>query len=146
MLSSDLILRILSRLNPDKELPTPTQIDEKICQALKDTIQLTKYRYTSCLEDNLSKLSYFDGLELYRGTNEYRKKAKEIFENYDILSEQSELCRVGMGKESLKIVMAWINEELKLKISKKALYEGLEEFDIPDEIKEFFYNVKQAIH
>lgn len=146
LLNSDLILRVLNKLNPDKQLPTSAQIDEKIRHALKDTIQLTKYRYTSVLEDNLSKLSYFDGLELYRGTNEYRKKAKEIFESYDTLSEQSELCRVGMGKESLKIVMAWINEELKLKISKKALYEGLEEFDIPDEIKEFFNSVKQAIH
>lgn len=141
-----MFLRVLSRLNPEKELPTLTQIDDKICNALKDTIQLTKYRYTSGLEDNLSKLSYFDGLELYRGANEYRKKAKEIFESYDALSDQSELCRVGMGKEALKIVMAWINEELKLKISKKALYEGLEEFDIPDEIKEFFSSVKQAIH
>lgn len=146
LLNSDLFLRVLSRLNPEKELPTLTQIDDKICNALKDTIQLTKYRYTSGLEDNLSKLSYFDGLELYRGANEYRKKAKEIFESYDALSDQSELCRVGMGKEALKIVMAWINEELKLKISKKALYEGLEEFDIPDEIKEFFSSVKQAIH
>lgn len=146
LLNSDLILRVLSRLNPGKELPTFTQIDDKICSALKETIQFAKYRYTPVLEDNLAKLSYFDGLELYRGTNEYRKKAEEIFKSYDALTDLSELRRVGMGKESLKIVMAWINEELKLKISKKALYEGLEQTDIPDEIKKFFDSVKQAMH
>ena len=42
--------------------------------------------------------------------------------------------------------MACINEELKLKISKKALYDELEENDIPNEIKEFFDSIKQAMH
>ena len=145
LLNADLILRTLKELNPDREMPTLNQIDDKICEALRNTIQLAKYRYTPVLEDNLAKLSYFDGLDLYRSTNEYRKKAKAIFDSYDSLSEQSDLRRVGMGKESLKIVMAWINEELKLKISKKALYDGLEEDDIPSEIKEFFNSVKQAM-
>ena len=139
-------MRALQRLNPDVELPTLKQINDKICDALKNTIQLAKYRYTPVLEDNLSKLSYFEGLDLYRSTNEYRKKAKAIFDSYDTLSEQDDLCRVGMGKEALKIVMAWINEELKLKISKKALYDELEENDIPNEIKEFFDSIKQAMH
>lgn len=146
LLNADLILRTIKNLNPDEELPTLKQIDDKICDALKSTIQFAKYRYTPVLEDNLAKLSYFEGLDLYRSTNEYRKKAKAIFDSYDALSEQSDLRRVGMGKEALKIIMAWINEELKLKISKKALYDELEENDIPNEIKDLFDNIKQAMH
>ncbi len=146
LLDSELILRALKKLNQGKKLPTLAEIDGEICSALKDTIQLAKYRYTPVLEDNLSKLSYIDGLELYRAANEYRRKAKEIFDSYDALSEQPDLCRVGMGKEALKIVMAWINDDLKLKISKKALYDVLEKNDIPNEIKAFFERVKLAMH
>lgn len=42
--------------------------------------------------------------------------------------------------------MRWLNEEQKLKISKKAVINMITEEDIPDEIKSFFRGVRQAIH
>lgn len=146
LLNADLIRRTLESLNPDKELPAVITIEEKICEYLKNTIQFNKYRYPAVLEDNLTKLSCFNGLELYRATNEYRKKAEEILKVYEATSDQSELHRVGMGKETLKAIMRWINEDLKLKLSKKSLYDELTEDDIPNEIKTFFDNVRQAMH
>lgn len=51
-----------------------------------------------------------------------------------------------MGKEGLKQILCWLNEEKKLKISKKAIISELQIDDIPDEIQEFLYRIKQAMH
>lgn len=146
LLDASLIRRTLEALNPEKELPSVEEIDREICNGLKDTIRLAKYKYATVLEDNLSKLSSFDGLELYRSSNEYRRKAEKIRADNELSTELSDLCRVGMGKETLKGIMRWLNEEQKLKISKKAVINMITEEDIPDEIKSFFRGVRQAIH
>ena len=90
------------------------------------------------LDDNLAKLSSFEGLELYRSANEYRGKAETIRSFYEQMTSFDDLRRVGMGKEALKAIMRWTNEELHLKLSKKALIDNLEESDIPNEIKTWF--------
>lgn len=146
LLLPSLIARTLETLNPDKELPTIDEITQKICEYLKDTIRLSKYKYSSVIEDCLAKLSSFDGLEIYRSSNEYRRKADNIREAHESMTEIDELRRVGMGKECLKEIMKWLNEEKHLKISKKALINQIGEDDIPDEIKDFFQSVKQAMH
>ena len=91
------------------------------------------------------KLSSFKGLELYRTSNEYRRKAEEIRGTNEANISIDNLRKVGMGKESLKEIMRWLNEEKHLKISKKLLIEQLEENDIPEEIKSFFHTVKSAM-
>ena len=97
------------------------------------------------LEDNLAKLSSFEGLELYRSANEYRGKAETIRSSYEQMTSFDDLRRVGMGKEALKAIMRWANEELHLKLSKKALIDNLEESDIPNEIKTWFMDIKSAV-
>lgn len=146
LLSPSLFHRALAVLNPEKELPTAEELTQKICECLKDTIRLSKYKYCSVIEDCLAKLSSFDGLELYRSSNVYRRKADQIRETNESISDIDELRRVGMGKECLKEIMRWLNEEKHLKISKKALIHQLSEDDIPQEIKDFFQSVKQAMH
>lgn len=146
LLDASLIQRALEILNPEKELPTIEEIDAVICNYLKDTIRLARYKYATVLEDNLSKLSSFDGLELYRSSNEYRRKAEEIRASNELLTEFSELRRVGMGKEALKGIMRWLSEDKRLKISKKAVVDMITEDNIPDEIKSFFDDIKQAMH
>ncbi len=145
LLSSAIFLRALTNLNPNKELPSAEDIDQHICDSLLDTIRLAKYKYSTVLEDNLAKLSFFDGLELYRSSNEYRRKADEIRSHNEQMTSIDDLRRVGMGKEALKSIFRWINDELHLKISKKALIEVLEETDIPTEIKELFTNIQSAL-
>lgn len=146
LLSPSLFHRALEVLNPEKELPTDEELTQKIRECLKDTIRLSKYKYSSVIEDCLAKLSSFDGLELYRASNEYRRKADQIRETNESISDTDELRRVGMGKECLKEIMQWLNGEKHLKISKKALIHQLGEDDIPEEIKDFFQSIKQAMH
>lgn len=145
LLVPDLIFRTLGQLNPDKEIPSYEEIHQKICEFLTNTIRLAKYKYNTVLEDNLSKLAFFDGLELYRSSNEYRRKADEIRAANELISDYDELRKVGMGKETLKEIMRWINEEKRLKISKKALLGQLEIDDVPHEIKIFFQDIRNAM-
>lgn len=145
MLNSDLIIRTLQELNPSKEIPSKNEIDEKLKLILLNTIQLAKYKYSTVLEDNLAKLSVFDGLEIYRSSNEYRRKAEFIRSQYEQFTSLEDLIRVGMGKEALKALMRWLNEDNHLTISKKALVDHLEEQDIPDEIKNLFNSIHYAL-
>ncbi len=141
-----LILRTLKVLNPNKQLPTEEEITNKICNYLLDTIRLSKYNYNTVLEDCLYKLSSFEGMELYRSGNEYRKKANSIREANESFSDFDNLQRVGMGKQCLRALMGWINDELKLKISKKEIINQLTEDEIPKEIKDFLLSIKDAMH
>lgn len=145
LLMPSLLIRTLNILNPDKELPLEEEIAEKICEFLKDTIRLAKYKYNTVIEDSLSKLSSFKGLEIYRSSNEYRKKADEIRETNEATCEIDQLRKVGMGKECLKSLLGWLNSEKHLKISKKALINELMVDEIPEEIKSFFESIQQAM-
>ena len=145
MLSPGLIFRTLSSKNPNKIIPTASEIEEKLSAILLDTIRLAKYKYTTVLEDSLCKMSCFSGLEQYRSSNEYRDKADKIREANEALTAFADLQKAGMGKESLKRLMAWLNEEKKLKISKQALMEEITEADIPEEIQLFFNEIKNAM-
>ena len=145
-LNPSLILRALKALNPGKALPTEEDISRKICEFLLDTIRLSKYNYNTVLEDCLCKLSTFDGLEHYRSSNEYRRKANSIREDNESYSDLDNLQRVGMGKQCLRLLMDWINGDLKLKISKKEVLNQLTEDDIPEEIKKFLLSIKSAMH
>ncbi len=51
-----------------------------------------------------------------------------------------------MGKEGLKQILSWLNEEKKLKVSKKAIIAELQIDDIPNEIREFLSRIKQAMY
>ena len=110
-----------------------------------DIAHIAKYKYTTVLEDSLCKMSCFSGLEQYRSSNEYSDKADKIREANEALTAFADLQKAGMGKESLKRLMAWLNEEKKLKISKKALMEEITEADIPEEIQLFFNEIKNAM-
>ncbi|MEA4893581.1 MAG: AAA family ATPase [Peptococcaceae bacterium] len=145
LLVPDLIFRTLKHLNPDKEVPSSEEIHEKIGEILINTIRLAKYKYNTVLEDNLSKLASFDGLELYRSSNEYRRKAEEIRAANELAADFNGLRKVGMGKETLKELMWWINNDKRLKISKKALIRQLDAEDIPDEIKLLFQEISHAM-
>jgi len=145
LLIPSLVYRTIASINPGKQLPSVDEIEKKICAILLDTIRLAKYKYATVLEDNLLKLSSFEGLEIYRASNEYRGKAEAIRSHNEQMTSLDDLRREGMGKEALKAVMSWINDELHLKISKRALIDSLEVDDIPSEIKSWFSDIKNAM-
>lgn len=63
----------------------------------------------------------------------------------EALSDFKDLRKAGMGKESLKRLLAWLNEDRKLKISRKGLISDIRVEDIPDEIRTFFEEIKKAM-
>ena len=145
LLIPDLFLRALAKMNPDKELPSAAEIEAHMRDCLLDTIRLSKYKYSTVLEDNLAKLAFFEGLELYRSSNEYRRKAEEIRSNNEQMTSMDDLRRVGMGKEALAATLNWINNELHLKLPKKVLISELDVSDIPIEIKNLFLDIKSTL-
>ena len=145
LLIPDLFLRALAKMNPDKELPSAAEIEAHMRDCLLDTIRLSKYKYSTVLEDNLAKLAFFEGLELYRSSNEYRRKAEEIRSNNEQMTSLDDLRRVGMGKEALAATLNWINNELHLKLPKKVLISELDVSDIPIEIKNLFLDIKSTL-
>ena len=145
LLTPDLFLRALAKMNPDKELPSAAEIEAHMRDCLLDTIRLSKYKYSTVLEDNLAKLAFFEGLELYRSSNEYRRKAEEIRSNNEQMTSMDDLRRVGMGKEALAATLNWINNELHLKLPKKVLISELDVSDIPIEIKNLFLDIKSTL-
>lgn len=145
LLQTDLLYRTIEVLNPGKELPSKDEIEQKIAELLKDTIRLSKYKYSTVLEDCLSKLSSFDNLEIYRSANEYRRKAENIRSENESYEDVDNLRRVGMGKECLRELMSWLTSEKHLHIAKRAIIENLTPDNIPQEIIELFQSIKRAI-
>lgn len=88
-------------------------------------------------------MSCFSGLEQYRSSNEYRAKAVEIRTANESLTAFEDLRKEGMGKEALKRLLTWLNENKKLKISRKGLISDIRVEDIPDEIRAFFEEIKK---
>ena len=142
LLIPSLIYRVLTELNHDKEIPEIEVIEGKIKQYSSNTINFARYNYATVLEDNLGKLSVFPGLDIYRSSNEYRGKAKEIRDSYETIDDLDKLITHGMGKETLKAVIKWLNEECHLKIGKKNLINALQ----PDEIPQEIVKLLQTIH
>ena len=147
LLDPSLIKSTLESLNDsgNKYIPSEEEIVEKIKEYAKDTIRLAKYRYSGVIEDCLQKLSGFSGLENYRSSNEYRIKAEQIREEYESLCDFADLQKVGMGKECLRLIMGWLNDDMKLKISKKGLLNHITYAHIPSDIIRFFESLKKSL-
>ena len=101
------------------------------------------YRYCSTLEDSIKKSAFVPALDRYRNTNEYQRKAKEIEDSYQTLQNVEDLLKYGMGKQALKIVLKWLNEDCKVQISQRDLLGVMELEDIPTEISQLFIELSQ---
>lgn len=140
LLNASVIHRAILRNNPNKTLPTVQEIEDKILSLLKNTILLASSNYTQNLEDNINKSSII--LDKKRvDLNELRRQAAEIRTSYEQLTTKEELIKYGMGKESLKSLLKWINEDLKLQLGKKNIITELSIDDIPDELKNILYKL-----
>ena len=99
-----------------------------------DTVTQNRYGFDDVLEDRIYKTATLLGLREYRELHKAKGEAKRIRENYENYTSFRELINVAMGKEALKGVLVWLNQEMKLNISTKDILEYLEASDIPQEI------------
>lgn len=146
LLSPGLIFKALMNKNPNpnphKKIPSEEEIRIKIIELLKQTISMSKYSYDDNLEDSIYKTALLLNLPEYRNPQVAKSESKEKRGNYETYQTFEQLLIVGMGKEALKCLMSWVNEDLKLNLSKNDILNCIEPSDIPEEIKNILEQLK----
>lgn len=135
LLSGDLIYRALCRKYPGHDLPSIGEIEEKIFEALRNTIIMSRYKYDDNLEDSIFKAGLILNLQEYRNDNEVKREAEKIRMSYEENSDKEVYKEIGMGKEALKQIFCWLNNEIKLNLNKDDILDVMEEKDICLEIQ-----------
>ncbi len=119
ILSPGLIVRALSLKHPSKPIPTEIEVENKIKQFLKETIQLARHNFNYNIEDSISKTAQLLGKSEYRNQQTCKSEASKLLRSYDHYDELNDLITVGMGKEALRSLLNWLNQDLKLNLSQK---------------------------
>lgn len=133
LLSANLIHRAVSKKHGQCKF-TKEFIEEKLTAMLKETIQLSKYCYDDALYDAIHKTAIAINEQNFKNPTACRTEARSMREDYEKLNTFEKLVVVGMGKEALSRLFAWLNHEEKLSLSKQDLLDALEQGDLPQEI------------
>lgn len=136
LLNPVLFSRALEAKYPDRERPSLQEIEKFILQTMINTVMYNKYSFEDLLEDGIYKTAMLLGLREYGDRNKVKSEAKRIRETYENYSRFDELIFVAMGKEALKALVAWLNDEKKLNLSVKEVLDYLEPTDIPEEVSQ----------
>lgn len=142
LLSEELIHRALCKKYPQGSIPSVKQIEDKIIDSLKNTIIMSRYKYDDNLEDSIFKASLILNLQEYRNNNEVKREAEKIRMGYEEIDDKETYKKIGMGKEALKQVFNWLNNEMKLNLNKDDLLEEMEEKDISLEIRDILRSLQ----
>ncbi|MGI4865986.1 MAG: AAA family ATPase [Janthinobacterium lividum] len=134
LLSPELIFRAINKRKDYSHLVSVESIREKLSKFLDETIKLSKYDYNGVLEDNISKSGVLIGKDEYRSRDTSKGAAKTITKAYEGELPFEQLVVVGMGKEALKALMKWLNEDRKISFSNSDILSVIEPADIPEEI------------
>lgn len=147
VLNSDLVSRALQKkyLATGKEIPTMSQIEDKIYEILRNTIVMSRHKYDDNLEDSIFKASLILDLEEYRNGNTVKREAEKARMIYEESSDIKTYTRIGMGKEGLKQLFNWLNCDWKLNLNKDDILEVMEDRDIPLEIKQILKNLRSNL-
>ncbi|BAZ67573.1 hypothetical protein NIES4106_23280 [Fischerella sp. NIES-4106] len=135
LLCPDLIHKTLYNKYPNKDIPSTEDIKIKIIELLRNTILYSRYSFEDVLEDNIYKTAQLLRLDEYRSFHKCKTNAKKIREEYEKYDDFESLVTVGMGKETLKALFSWLNEDLKRNISRNDILNCLEYKDTSTEIK-----------
>jgi energy-coupling factor transporter ATP-binding protein EcfA2 len=143
LLNPNLIHKTIQRKYSDKEiLPSVEQIEAKIIESLKNTIELAKYDYTYCLEEEIRQNALLLNLGEYRNPQFVTSEVREWRNNLLGLIDLDELLKFGMGKESLKEIFSWLNTDWGINLSKRSLLEDITADSIPNEISEILESLQ----
>ncbi len=137
LLVPQLLRKALVMLVGDSQSPSTTEILNKLTELLRDSIRLAKANYSGNLEENLYKSGILIGDDSYRNFATCKSEASLIRDSYELCSSWEDLIIVGMGKETLRGFMKWVNEDLKIKFSIRDIFKVIEPEDIPEEMKVF---------
>lgn len=119
---------------PDKDIPSIEEIETKIIEFLKNTITFAKYKYDDVLEDSIFKTGLLLNRQEYRNTVVVKSEAEKIRSTYESSTQKEDFFKCGMGKEALKQLFKWLNDEKHLNLNKEDVLEEITSEDINDEI------------
>lgn len=144
ILNGDLIHRAILKKypGPNINIPTIEQIENKILDCLKDTVVMARYKYDDNLEDSIFKASLILNMQEYRNNNEVKREAEKIRMSYEEDDDNEIYKKIGMGKEALKQVFYWLNNEIKLNLNKEDILEVLEKEDISTEMRDILKSLQ----
>ncbi|WP_167856684.1 AAA family ATPase [Hymenobacter aquaticus] len=142
LLNPKLLFRAINKKKEIIHLTSIEAIKDKILSLLKETITLRKYNFEGTLEENIYKSAQLMGKQEYRNPELARSEAKKICELYEADGTFESLIINGMGKETMKGIMHWINNDLKVQISYAEILASLELEDIPSEIVEMLSSLR----
>lgn len=147
VLNAELIHRALTseRKNAGKEIPSVEEIQEKIDEALRETIRGGIYKYNSTLSEVLYKVKRNLLGERDYKTDDATRETDLIYRSYYDLQDSEELQNIGMGKQARALILSWLNQEKGLVISKKGMLNNLCPEDVCDEIRELLLDLKSDL-
>lgn len=147
VLNAELFFRTLKLepKNAGKQIPTIEEIQEKIYDALRETIRGGIYKYNSTLSDVLYKVKHnLLGENDYK-TDDASHETDRIYKDYYDMQNAEDLQNIGMGKQARTIVLSWLNNEKGLVISKKGMLFNLNPEDVCNEIRELLLELKSDL-
>lgn len=145
ILEGNLIYRALCKKFPEKNKPPVDEIENKIFDCLKNTVIMSKYKYDDNLEDSIFKASLILNMQEYRSQNILKAEAERIRGNYEENSDKESYKRIGMGKEALKQIFYWLNNDLSLNLSKEDILDVMQKEDIPIEMENILRSLQSNI-
>lgn len=145
ILNGELIYRALYKKYPESRIPSLEQIDAKIYESLRNTIVMSRYKYDDNLEDSIFKASLILNLSEYRNNNEVKHEAEKIRMRYEEYTVNEIYKKIGMGKEALKQIFSWLNNEIKLNLNKEDILDIMEKKDISIEMEKILKTLQSNI-
>lgn len=148
VLNAELICRTLNSEmgNAGKSIPSVSEIQEKLDEALRDTIRGGIYKYNSTLSDVLYKVNHNLLGERDYKTDQASHETDAVYRAYYNLQGSEELRNIGMGKQARAIMLSWLNQDKGLVISKKALLRNLQPEDVCDEIRALLLDLRSDLN
>lgn len=145
ILEGNLIHRALCKKFPEKNKPSVDEIENKIFNCLKNTVIMSKYKYDDNLEDSIFKASLILNMQEYRSQNTLKAEAERIRGDYEENSDKESYKKIGMGKEALKQIFYWLNNDLRLNLSKEDILDVMQKEDIPVEMENILKSLQSNI-
>ena len=142
LLNPSLIFRAMKKKKDCDHITSEAAIQEVLKNFLKETITLRKYNYDNVVEDNIYKSANLIGKDEYRNPTKARKEAEKLCTEYEQRDSFEDLVQNGMGKETIKNILHWINHTLKFQLSFSEIVDSLQLEDLPDEISGLLKSIK----
>ena len=109
LLNPQVIMRALSAKYTGVTLPSIVQMEAKITESLKETIDLSKYHYDDDLEEEITQCAQLMNLAEFRNSQAVKKEVRAWHAILEGLTALEDLLIYGKGAEALTLVLVWLN-------------------------------------